>query len=70
MIHRYECSAAVIVHILSCRFGIRDPSDFNENITIDEQQIADIIGERILQSSKVECEIDDDYYLYDRLDGD
>jgi len=64
------CNAAVIVHILSCRFGSRDPSDFNENITIDEQRIADIIGELILQSSRNECEIDEDYYLYDSLDGD
>lgn len=38
-------NASVIVHLLSERFGIRDPNDFNESFTPEEIRIADIASE-------------------------
>lgn len=63
------CNSAVIVHCLVQRFGVRDPREYQEEISDDEQRIANIIGDLIFQSSKGECEIDEDFYLYDNLDG-
>jgi len=63
------CDASVIVYILSNKFGIRNPSDFQECISDEENRFADIICDLITKKSRGECDIDEDFYLYDDLDG-
>jgi len=63
------CNPSVIVYILSTKFSVRNPSDFQEEISDEENRFADIISDLISKKSRGECDIDEDFYLYDDLDG-
>ena len=64
------CNPSVIVCILSTTFGLRDPTQFQEEASDEKNRLAKIITDLITKSSRKECDIDEDFYLYDDFDGD
>lgn len=61
---------SVVVHLLVTKFGVRDPCQYGEEVSHEEQRIAQVIGELIGESCNGQCEIDEDYCLYDGIDDD